>query len=461
MAEKIEVFVGIDVSKARLDVAVLPNAKTWSTANNDEGISSLVAKLQELAPDLVLLEATGGLERRVLAKLAGAGLPAMAINPRNVRDFAKSLGKLAKTDRIDATVLARFAQAVRPPLRPIADEHTQELQALLTRRRQLTEMIVAEKNRLAAAETNKVRKLIKAHIDYLRKAMAINEHDIDQTIKQTPIWLEKFDLLDSAKGVGRGTASTLIALLPELGTLGRKQIAALVGVAPFNRDSGTFRGRRSILGRPSYRPHRPLHGGTRWHQVQPCTSSPLPPPQGRWKALQGRARRLHAQAPHHPQRHPPRPHSLARTGAFDLKSNTATLPPSLRLVGLSHLRWARRRARRQVSAAGPSAPRPRKRERSAPVGAGRGSGPSPAERGHLDFTRASTPRPREARERSAPVGAGRGSGPSPRRARLAAGAQRRQQLRDALAGVAEQHQRCCRCRRAGCRRPRSPPPCRA
>ena len=248
MAEKIEVFVGIDVSKARLDVAVLPNAKTWSTANNDEGISSLVAKLQELAPDLVLLEATGGLERRVLAKLAGAGLPAMAINPRNVRDFAKSLGKLAKTDRIDATVLARFAQAVRPPLRPIADEHTQELQALLTRRRQLTEMIVAEKNRLAAAETNKVRKLIKAHIDYLRKAMAINEHDIDQTIKQTPIWLEKFDLLDSAKGVGRGTASTLIALLPELGTLGRKQIAALVGVAPFNRDSGTFRGRRSIWG---------------------------------------------------------------------------------------------------------------------------------------------------------------------------------------------------------------------
>ena len=248
MTEKMEVFVGIDVSKARLDVAVLPDGKTWSTTNDDEGISDLVVKLQALAPALVLLEATGGLERRVLAKLAGAGLPAMAINPRNVRDFAKSLGQLAKTDRIDAIVLARFAQAVRPPLRPIADEQTQELQALLTRRRQLVEMMVAEKNRLAAAETSKVRKLIKAHIEYLQKALSINEYDIDQTIKQTPIWLEKVDLLESAPGVGRATASTLVALLPELGTLDRKQIAALVGVAPLNRDSGTLRGRRSIWG---------------------------------------------------------------------------------------------------------------------------------------------------------------------------------------------------------------------
>lgn len=243
-----EVFVGIDVSKTRLDVAVLPNEKTWSTTNDDEGIADIVAKLQEQAPSLILLEATGGLERRALAKLAGAGLPAMAINPRNVRDFAKSLGKLAKTDRIDAIVLARFAQAVRPPLRPIADEQTQELQAQLTRRRQLVDMIVAEKNRLFATDTNKVRKLIKAHIDYLQKQLAINEYDLDQTIKQTPIWLEKVDLLETTPGVGRATASTLVALLPELGTLGRKQIAALVGVAPFNRDSGTLRGRRTIWG---------------------------------------------------------------------------------------------------------------------------------------------------------------------------------------------------------------------
>jgi transposase len=248
MTEKTEMFVGIDVSKARLDVGVLPSEKTWSTTNDDEGISDLVVKLQELAPSLVLLEATGGLERRVLARLAGAGLPAMAINPRNVRDFAKSLGKLAKTDRIDALVLARFAQAIRPPLRPIADEQTQDLQAQLTRRRQLVEMIVAEKNRLAATDTNKVRKLIKAHIEYLKKEVSINEYDLDQTIKQTPIWLEKVDLLESIPGVGRVTASTLVALLPELGTLGRKQIASLVGVAPFNRDSGTLRGRRMIWG---------------------------------------------------------------------------------------------------------------------------------------------------------------------------------------------------------------------
>jgi transposase len=245
---KTELFVGIDVSKARLDVAVLPGEKTWSTTNDDDGISDLVAKLKDLAPSLVLLEATGGLERRVLARMVGAGLPAMAINPRNVRDFAKSLGKLAKTDRIDAIVLARFAQAVRPPLRTVADEQTQELQAQLTRRRQLVEMIVAEKNRLAATDPNKVRKLIKAHIEYLQKQLSINEYDLDLTIKQTPVWLEKVDLLESIPGVGRVTASTLVALLPELGTLGRKQIASLVGVAPFNRDSGTLRGRRTIWG---------------------------------------------------------------------------------------------------------------------------------------------------------------------------------------------------------------------
>jgi transposase len=248
MTEKIEVFVGIDVSKARLDVAVLPNDETWSTTNDDEGIASLVVKLQERAPSLVLLEATGGLERRVLARLAGAGLPAMAINPRNVRDFAKSLGKLAKTDRIDAIVLARFAQAVRPALRPIADEQTQDLQAQLTRRRQIVEMMVAERNRLLATDTNKVRKMIKAHIEYLKKELSINDYDLDQTIKQTPVWLEKVDLLESTPGVGRVTASTLIALLPELGTLGRKQIASLVGVAPFNRDSGAMKGRRAIWG---------------------------------------------------------------------------------------------------------------------------------------------------------------------------------------------------------------------
>lgn len=243
-----ETYVGIDVSKARLDVAVVPGEQTWSVANDDGGITELVDKLKGLTPKLVLLEATGGLERRVLARLVGGGLPAMAINPRNVRDFARSLGKLAKTDRIDAIILGRFAQAVRPELRPIADEHSQELQALLTRRRQIVEMITAEKNRLFAADASKTRRMIKEHIEYLQKSLNINDYDLDQTIKETPIWLEKVDLLESVPGVGRVTATTLVALLPELGTLGRKQIAALVGVAPFNRDSGTLRGRRAVWG---------------------------------------------------------------------------------------------------------------------------------------------------------------------------------------------------------------------
>jgi transposase len=243
-----ETYVGIDVSKARLDVAIVPGEQTWSVANDDGGITELVDKLKGLTPKLVLLEATGGLERRVLARLVGGGLPAMAINPRNVRDFAKSLGKLAKTDRIDAIVLGRFAQAVRPELRPIADEQSQELQTLLTRRRQVVEMITAEKNRLFATDLPKARRMIKEHIEYLQKSLNINDYDLDQSIKQMPVWLEKVDLLESMPGVGRVTATTLVALLPELGTLGRKQIAALVGVAPFNRDSGTLRGRRAVWG---------------------------------------------------------------------------------------------------------------------------------------------------------------------------------------------------------------------
>jgi len=243
-----ETYVGIDVSKARLDVAIVPGEQTWSVANDDGGITELVDKLKGLTPKLVLLEATGGLERRVLARLVGGGQPAMAINPRNVRDFAKALGKLAKTDRIDAIILGRFAQAVRPELRAIADEQSQELQTLLTRRRQVVEMITAERNRLFATDLPKTRRTIKEHIEYLQKSLNINDYDLDQSIKQMPVWLEKVDLLESMPGVGRVTATTLVALLPELGTLGRKQIAALVGVAPFNRDSGTLRGRRAIWG---------------------------------------------------------------------------------------------------------------------------------------------------------------------------------------------------------------------
>jgi transposase len=244
-----DLFVGIDVSKATLDVALLPSRESWSVPNTELGIADLIVRLNQVgAPTLVLMEATGGLERQALARLAAAGLPAMAINPRNVRDFARSMGMLAKTDAIDASVLALFADRIRPAWRPLPDEHTQALEALIVRRRQVVDMIAAEKNRLAATPSRRVKKEIASHIKWLERQLHITDYDIDQAVKTSPAWKEKADLLLSVPGVGRVTAITLLTQLPELGTLGRKQIAALVGVAPFNRDSGTIRGHRSIYG---------------------------------------------------------------------------------------------------------------------------------------------------------------------------------------------------------------------
>src|SRR4029079_18369725 len=186
-ADMNQTYVGIDVSKARLDVAVVPSGESFSSPNDDEGIEKVVGRLRELQPALVLLEATGGLERRALARLVTAGLPAMAVNPRNVRDFGRSLGKLAKTDRIDAVILARFAEAVRPEWRPMAHEQTRQLQEHLTRRRQIVEMITAEKNRLVAVAHGGIRKQIRASIEWLEKQLNINEYDLDQSIKETPV----------------------------------------------------------------------------------------------------------------------------------------------------------------------------------------------------------------------------------------------------------------------------------
>ena len=249
MSQSQDLFVGIDVSKATLDVALLPSRESWSVPNTEIGIVDLIARLNQVgAPALVLMEATGGLERQALARLAAAGLPAMAINPRNVRDFARSIGKLAKTDAIDASVLALFADRIRPAWRPLPDEQTQALEALIVRRRQVVDMIAAEKNRLAATPSRRVKKEIVSHIKWLERQLHITDYDIDQAVKNSPAWKEKAELLLSVPGVGRVTAITLLTQLPELGTLGRKQIAALVGVAPFNRDSGTLRGHRSIYG---------------------------------------------------------------------------------------------------------------------------------------------------------------------------------------------------------------------
>jgi len=247
MDQSLSPFVGIDVSKDRLDVAVLPSEESWSTANQDEDIQSLVKRIRSLKPELIVLEATARLEMPLVGALAARGLPVAVVNPRQVREFARASGILAKTDRIDAQVLARFGEKMRPEVRPLKDKETQELTALMTRRRQLVAMLVAEKSRLAAAP-QAVRKDIKTHIAWLeRKLSKMNDHLADK-IKNSPVWHEKDALLQSVPGVGPVLSTSLMADLPELGTLNRRQIAALVGVAPFNRDSGAFRGKRCVWG---------------------------------------------------------------------------------------------------------------------------------------------------------------------------------------------------------------------
>lgn len=245
--EASRISVGIDVSKAQLDVEIRPSGEKQSFANDKVGIKALVKWLAKIAPTLIVLEATGGYERQVMRALVSADLPAVVVNPRQVRDFAKATGQLAKTDSIDAGVLAHFAEVIRPALRPLPDAVTLELRALTSRRRQLLEMIAAENNRLEMA-SKAVRKSIHAHIGYLEQALERINQELDRAIEQSPIWKENEDLLRSAKGIGPVTSRTLLAELPELGTLDRKQIAALVGVAPFNRDSGSLKGRRSIWG---------------------------------------------------------------------------------------------------------------------------------------------------------------------------------------------------------------------
>lgn len=241
------IFVGIDVSKTRLDIAIRPTGQSESVANEKAGIKALVKRLGTLQPAWIVLEATGGLERPLMHALVGAELPVAVVNPRQVRDFAKATGQLAKTDSIDAEVLARFAEAVRPALRPLPDAVTLELRALTARRRQIIEMIGAEKNRLAMA-SKAVRKRIEAHIRWLEQELDRADQDLDRSIQQSPIWKQNEDLLRSVPSVGPVISRTLLAELPELGALNRKQISALVGLAPFNRDSGSLKGRRSIWG---------------------------------------------------------------------------------------------------------------------------------------------------------------------------------------------------------------------
>ncbi len=242
-----ETFVGIDVSKDSLEVALRPSNTVQSFTNDDEGIAQLIESLRPQQPALIVLEATGKYERPVARALAVEGLLFNIINPRQGRAFARATGVLAKTDRIDALLLARFAEMLQPEARSLKDEQTEALSDLVIRRRKIVERITAEKNRLALA-TKHVRRDIQVHIRWMEKRLEDINNDIDELIRQSPLWRQKDKLLQSVTGVGPVLASTILASLPELGSLNRKQIAALVGVAPFNRESGRYKGKQKIQG---------------------------------------------------------------------------------------------------------------------------------------------------------------------------------------------------------------------
>ena len=244
-------FVGIDVAKAELVVSLLPSAERFTVDNEERGVRTLVERLRSDTPTLIVLEATGGYELLAVAALAAAALPVVVVTPRQVRDFAKATGQLAKTDRIDADILARFADVVRPAVRAIPDAEAQELEALLTRRRQLLEMLQAERNRTGQVfgkGKRVVKKSLKNHIRYLERELRMTDTDLGEMIKASPVWRERDALLQSVPGVGPVLSRTLLADLPELGRLSRREIAKLVGVAPLSRDSGTMRGRRFVQG---------------------------------------------------------------------------------------------------------------------------------------------------------------------------------------------------------------------
>jgi transposase len=242
------IFVGIDVAKKHLDVHIRPGGSAFTVARDGAGLDDLTQRLQSLAPELIVLEATGGFETVVTAALAGAKLPVLVVNPRQIRDFARACGQLAKTDSLDAAIIALFAERVRPALRPLPDEATVHLGELAARRRQLVEMIVAEGHRRRQARLKRVQKRLDAHTAWLQKELTSLDTDIDTAVRESAVWREQEDLLTSVPGVGKVVARTLLAELPELGQLDRRAVAALVGIAPMNRDSGQLRGTRSIRG---------------------------------------------------------------------------------------------------------------------------------------------------------------------------------------------------------------------
>jgi transposase len=247
MKKAVEIFVGIDVSKAWLDVAEHEREETFRCGNEDAGIADLVKRMKALKPRLIVLEPTGGFEKLVVAELTHAGLPAVVVNAKRVRDFARATGRLAKTDKLDAKVLAHFAAAIRPAVRSLRSEEEEQLTALLTRRRQVVDMLTVEKNRLVTVRA-KMRSDIETHIEWLANSLKELDKEIEDFVEGTPIWKEKDALLQSVPGVGPVTSATMLGMLPELGKLNRQEIAALVGVAPVNKDSGKKQGKRKVYG---------------------------------------------------------------------------------------------------------------------------------------------------------------------------------------------------------------------
>ena len=244
---KAEIYIGIDVSKSKLDIAAWDTGEYWVESNEEKGLTKLIKKLKIMNPVLIVLEATGGLELPLVYEIAYAKLPVAVVNPKRIRDFARSIGQLAKTDKLDARIIAHFAYAVRPEVRKLQSEEDERLTALVTRRRQVIEMLTAEKNRLYSARLGmKVR--VEEHIGWLKEELDGLDNEMAKLIQRSSVWKEKNDILESVPGVGPVTGATLLACLPELGELNRQEIAALVGVAPMNKDSGRKYGKRRVFG---------------------------------------------------------------------------------------------------------------------------------------------------------------------------------------------------------------------
>ena len=306
------ISVGIDVAKDRLDVHVRPSGEAFAVARDGKGLEDLADRLGGLDASLVVLEATGGYEVTVAAALCAAGLPLAVVNPRQIRDFARSTGQLAKTDALDAAAIAHFAEAVAPAPRPVPDEQARALAELVARRRQIVEMMTAERNRRSRLASRRALKSVDRLLKALQRELSDLEAEIDATVRRSPAWRQAEDLLKSVPGVGKTTARTLIADLPELGSLDRRKIAALVGVAPFNRDSGTMRGRRTVWGGRAKVRASLYMAALVGRQAQPGSPALLRPPRRARQAQEARAHRRHAQAAHHPQRHPERPKAMAK-----------------------------------------------------------------------------------------------------------------------------------------------------